>query len=123
MKSRGADVFIHASTPRFAVQAIRRAAEIGWKPLQYLATVSTSVSAVLEPAGFEHGQGINSSMVSRDPADPAIHGSHADHDCASTILRFYPGGDPAATQRRASTSTATPSPRPRRLCCARPATS
>lgn len=94
MKANSADVFIKVCMPRFAVQAVRRAAEIGWKPQPYLATVSTSASAVLKPVGFEFGRGSISSTVLRDPSDPAIHGSQADQDHAATIRRFYPGGGP-----------------------------
>jgi ABC-type branched-subunit amino acid transport system substrate-binding protein len=95
LQASGADVFVNVATPKFAAQAIRRAAESGWKPLQYLATVSTSVTAVLKPAGFDNAQGIVSSMYLRDPSDPAIHGSAAYRDYAETIRRYYPGGDPA----------------------------
>lgn len=95
LQASGAEVFVNVATPKFAAQAIRRAAESGWKPLQYLATVSTSVTAVLKPAGFDNAQGIVSSMYLRDPSDPAIHGSAAYRDYAETIRRYYPGGDPA----------------------------
>ena len=95
MKASGADVFVNVSTPKFATQALRRAAESGWKPVQYLATVSTSVTAVLKPAGFDNAQGVISAVYLRDPSDPAIHGSAAYRDYAATIRAHYPGGDPA----------------------------
>ena len=53
MKSLNADVFVDITTPKFAAQAIRKAAEIGWKPLHVLNNVSTSIGAVIRPAGFE----------------------------------------------------------------------
>ena len=52
MKGSGADTFINISTPKFAAQGIKKAAESGWKPAQYLVSVSTSVTAVLKPAGL-----------------------------------------------------------------------
>jgi branched-chain amino acid transport system substrate-binding protein len=58
LKSVGADVFYNISTPKFAAQAIRKTAELGWKPVHILANVSSSVGAVLKPAGFEASQGI-----------------------------------------------------------------
>ena len=53
LKDSGANVFFNISTPKFAAQAIRKAADIGWKPMQYLNNVSASVAAVIKPAGFE----------------------------------------------------------------------
>ena len=44
-KSSGADVFFNECTPKFAAQAIRKAAEIGWTPQIILPSVSNSVSA------------------------------------------------------------------------------
>ena len=58
------------STPKFAAQAIRKAYDIGWKPTQFLMSVATSVSAVMEPAGFEKGQGIITAQYLKDPTDP-----------------------------------------------------
>jgi ABC-type branched-subunit amino acid transport system substrate-binding protein len=52
MKSLNADVFIDVTTPKFAAQAIRKAAEIGWKPLHFLASVSSSVGGSIKPGGF-----------------------------------------------------------------------
>ena len=52
MKSTGADVFINITTPKFAAQAIKKNAEIGWKPLHFLNNVSASIGSVIKPAGF-----------------------------------------------------------------------
>jgi branched-chain amino acid transport system substrate-binding protein len=70
MKSLNADVFIDVTTPKFAAQAIRKAAEIGWKPLHFLANVSSSVGGAIKPAGFDASQGIISSVYLKDPSDP-----------------------------------------------------
>ena len=93
LKAAGADTFVNITTPKFAAQAIRRAAESGWKPTQYLVSVSTSVSSVLKPAGFENGQGVISSAYLRDPSDPATHASKEYQDYAATMKKFYPTGD------------------------------
>jgi branched-chain amino acid transport system substrate-binding protein len=53
MRESGADVFFAEATPKFAAQAIKKAASMGWKPLIILPSVSNSFSAVLEPAGIE----------------------------------------------------------------------
>ena len=52
MKSLDADVFFDVTTPKFAAQAIKKAAEIGWKPMHVLNSVATSIGAVIKPAGF-----------------------------------------------------------------------
>src|SRR5438045_3670790 len=70
MKSLNADVFVDISSPKFAAQAIRKAAEIGWKPLHFLNNVSSSIGAVIKPAGFENAQGIISVAYLMDPLDP-----------------------------------------------------
>ncbi|MDI4235262.1 ABC transporter substrate-binding protein [Bradyrhizobium sp. Arg237L] len=68
--SSGADVFFDITTPKFAAQAIKKNAEIGWKPLHFLNNVSSSVGSVLKPAGFENAQDIISSNYLKDPTDP-----------------------------------------------------
>src|ERR1700749_2282246 len=57
LKSAGADVFISITTPKFAAQAIKKLAEIEWKPLHIVSNVSASVGSVIKPAGFENSQG------------------------------------------------------------------
>jgi len=70
LKAFGANVFINISTPKFAVQAIRKAADIGWKPVHYLNNVSLSDAAVMKPAGFDNCQGIITAAYLKDAANP-----------------------------------------------------
>jgi len=70
LKSTGADVFFNVATPKFAAQAIKKMAEIEWKPLHLLNNVSGSIGSVMKPAGFENAQGIISSAYLKDPTDP-----------------------------------------------------
>ena len=70
MKSLKADVFVDITTPKFAAQAIKKAAEIGWKPLHFLNSVSSSIGAVIKPAGFENAQEIISVAYLMDALDP-----------------------------------------------------
>jgi branched-chain amino acid transport system substrate-binding protein len=70
LKSTGVDVFISITTPKFAAQAIKKNAEIGWKPLHFLNNVSSSIGSVINPAGPENAQGIISSNYLKDPTDP-----------------------------------------------------
>src|SRR5712675_313044 len=69
LKSTGADVFMNITTPKFAAQAIKKNAEIGWKPLHFLNNVSASIGSVIRPAGPENDQDIISSQYLKDPTD------------------------------------------------------
>src|ERR1019366_7989009 len=70
LKSTGADVFFDVAIPKFAAQAIKKVAEIEWKPLHLLNNVSASIGATMKPAGFDRSQGIISSAWLKDPTDP-----------------------------------------------------
>jgi ABC-type branched-subunit amino acid transport system substrate-binding protein len=70
LKATGADVFFNVTTPKFAAQAIKKVAEIEWKPLHFLNNVSASVGSVLKPAGFDNSQGIISAAYLKDASDP-----------------------------------------------------
>ena len=70
LKATGADVFISITTPKFAAQAIKKLAEIDWKPMHIVSNVSASVGGVIKPAGFENAQGILSAAYAKDGADP-----------------------------------------------------
>ncbi|MFC0239981.1 ABC transporter substrate-binding protein [Rhodopseudomonas telluris] len=69
LKASGADVFINITTPKFAAQAIKKNAEIGWKPVHFLNNVSASVGSVIKPAGYEAAQGVISAAYLKDVSD------------------------------------------------------
>ena len=69
LKDSGANVFFNIATPKAAAQAIRKAADISWKPAHYINNVSASVGAVMKPAGFDNGQGIITAAYLKDPTD------------------------------------------------------
>ena len=95
MKSLNADVFVDITGPKFAAQAIRKAAEIGWKPLHFLNIVSTSIGAVIKPAGFENAQGIVSVAYLMDPLDPQWKDDPGMKAFNSFLANDFPGGDRA----------------------------
>src|SRR5246500_3337291 len=70
LKASGANVFFDVAIPKFAAQAIKKVAEIEWKPVHFLNNVSSSVSATIKPAGLENSQDIISSNYLKDPTDP-----------------------------------------------------
>ncbi|TYO66697.1 ABC transporter substrate-binding protein [Bradyrhizobium hipponense] len=70
LKAAGADVLVSITTPKFAAQAIKKAAEINWHPMHIISNVSASVGGVIEPAGLEISQGILSASYTKDGSDP-----------------------------------------------------
>ena len=74
LKASGADIFFNVATPKFAAQAIKKVAELGWKPVQIVNFVSSSVGGVLKPAGIDNSKGILSSEFFKDVTDPELEG-------------------------------------------------
>jgi branched-chain amino acid transport system substrate-binding protein len=70
LKNSGADVFFNITTPKFAAQAIKKAAEIAWKPIHYLNNVSSSFGTVFGPAGIPASQDIITALYRKDVNDP-----------------------------------------------------
>ncbi|WP_407193412.1 ABC transporter substrate-binding protein [Bradyrhizobium sp. STM 3566] len=90
LKSSGADVFFNITTPKFAAQAIKKNAEIGWKPLHFLNNVSASIGSVIKPAGFENAQDIISSQYFKDPTDPQWKNDPAMKAWNEFLDKYYP---------------------------------
>ncbi|MBR0853511.1 ABC transporter substrate-binding protein [Bradyrhizobium liaoningense] len=93
LKSTGADVFMNITTPKFAAQAIKKNAEIGWKPLHFLNNVSANVGSVMKPAGFENGQDIISADYLKDAADPAWANDPGMKEFLAFMNKHFPEGD------------------------------
>ena len=70
LKASGADLFYNITTPKFGAQAIKKAAEMGWKPVHILDINATPVSQTLVPAGLDNAKGIISVNYGKDPLDP-----------------------------------------------------
>ena len=93
LKASGADVFFNITTPKFAAQAIKKAAEIGWKPQHYLNNVSNSAGAVMLPAGAENGVGILSVFYLKDPTDSQWANTPEFKEWMTFMQRYMPGAD------------------------------
>jgi len=98
MQAAGCDVFINMGIPKFAAQAIRKAAEIQWKPLQILIGIASSVGVTLKPAGLENAQGIVTDNSFKDPTDPESQNDAGYKWWASFMDKYYPTGDRADLQ-------------------------
>jgi branched-chain amino acid transport system substrate-binding protein len=69
LQASGADTFFNITTPKFAAQAIRKAHDIGWKPVHYLNNVSISVGQVLTPAGLDKSVGLITAAYLKEATD------------------------------------------------------
>ena len=92
LKNSGADTFFNITTPKFAAQAIKKAAEIGWKPTHYLNSVSNAVGSVMTPAGLENGVGIFTAAYIKDPTDPQFQKGKEYDDWVAWMKKYHPSG-------------------------------
>jgi branched-chain amino acid transport system substrate-binding protein len=93
LKATNADVFVNITTPKFAAQAIKKIAEVGWKPLHFLNNVSASVGSVMKPAGFENGQGIISAAYAKDVSDPQWNDDPGMKAFLAFLAKDFPEGN------------------------------
>jgi branched-chain amino acid transport system substrate-binding protein len=93
MKSAGCNAFVNTAIPKFAAQAIKKAAEIEWKPMHVLSSIGQSVSAVLKPGGLENSKGTVSDFYLKDPTDPTWKNDAGYKWWVGFMDKYYPSGD------------------------------
>jgi branched-chain amino acid transport system substrate-binding protein len=93
LQGTGAEVLVIAAAPRFAAQAIRRVGDIGWKPVTYLANISSSAATVMIPAGAEKGIGVITSDFRKDQTDPAWANDPGMNDWRAFMRQYLPDAD------------------------------
>ena len=93
LKDSGADIMMTWAAPKGAAQAIRKVAELGWKPVYFIGNVSTSVAAVLKPAGLENSKGIISTAYLKDPTDPLWKDDPGIKTWLAFMDKYFPDGD------------------------------
>ncbi|MGB8608038.1 ABC transporter substrate-binding protein [Bradyrhizobium sp.] len=93
LKSTNADIFFNVTTPKFAAQAIKKMAEIEWKPLHFLNNVSASIGSVMKPAGFDNSQGIISSNYLKDTSDPQCKDDAGMKAFDEFLTKYFPEGN------------------------------
>jgi branched-chain amino acid transport system substrate-binding protein len=93
MKAAGCDVFVNTGIPKFAAQAIKKAAEIEWKPLHVLSSVGNSVGATLKPAGLENAKDLITDFYLKDPTDAQWKDDQGYRDWVAFMDQYYPEGD------------------------------
>ena len=93
LKSSGADLFFNVTTPKFGAQSIKKAAELGWKPVHILDINATPVSQTLVPAGLENAKGIISVNYGKDPLDPQWANDEGMKRYKAFMAKYAPGED------------------------------
>ncbi|ETR77517.1 branched-chain amino acid ABC transporter substrate-binding protein [Afipia sp. P52-10] len=93
LKALGADLLYDMSTPKFAAQAIKKAAELNWKAVHILDINATSVGAVMLPAGGENSKGVISVNYIKDPLDPTWKDDAGMKRFMAFMEKYYPEGD------------------------------
>ena len=93
LQASGADVFFDVTQAKFAAQSIKRAAEIGWKPLHILNSVSASIGAVFTPAGLENSKGILTAVYLKDATDPIWNDDIGFREWAAFMDKYMIGVD------------------------------
>jgi branched-chain amino acid transport system substrate-binding protein len=87
-----ANVFLNISTPKFAVQSIRKAHDLGWKPMQFIDNPAASIGIVMRPAGVEASRGIISAAFVKDPTDPQYKDDPEFQAWVAWMKKYYPAG-------------------------------
>ena len=93
LKSKGADVFIAITTPKFGAQSIKKVAELQWKPLFILNNVASSVGSVIKPAGYENAQDIISANYGKDATDPQWKDDPGMKNFDAFLVKYFPDGN------------------------------
>jgi branched-chain amino acid transport system substrate-binding protein len=93
IKGANPDIFVNIATPKFAAQAIKKAAELDWHPVHFLTNVSVSIGGVMKPAGYEASQDILSTQYLKDPADHEWKSDPAMNEWRAFMTKWYPEGD------------------------------
>jgi hypothetical protein len=88
LQGAGVDSLIIAATPKAAAQAIRKVYDLGWAPERYLATIASSITAVLKPAGIEKSKGVITNLWAKDPTDPRWKDDPDCREWATFVARY-----------------------------------
>lgn len=94
LKDVGADTLMFFGVPRFAVQALKKAADIGWKPLRFVAAPSSNVALVMKPLGSEISAGVMAVKFLKDPGDPAWDNDPGMREYKAFMKVHRPNADP-----------------------------
>jgi ABC-type branched-subunit amino acid transport system substrate-binding protein len=106
LEAAGADVLMTIATPKFGAQAIRKAADLGWKPTHFIASVASSIGGVLEPAGLQASTGLMTALATKVVGDPAWDADQGVKDYLAFMKEWYPEGNPIDTSNQTGYTSA-----------------
>ena len=95
IKAADPTVFINIGTPKFVAQSIKKVGELGWKVIQIIPQVSTTIAGVIKPAGFENAQGILSTSYLKDAVDPKWKNDPGMIEWNAFMAKYMPDADRA----------------------------
>jgi branched-chain amino acid transport system substrate-binding protein len=95
LQASGADILFDATTPKFTGMAIKRAAELGWKPLHIVSSASKMISAVVPAAGLRDAEGLLSASFALEGDDPLVANDPVYRDWAAFVDRYIPSASKA----------------------------
>jgi branched-chain amino acid transport system substrate-binding protein len=93
LRSSGAGALFVAGTPKFAAQAIRKVAEIGWKPTLIVDFPSGSVATTLKPAGLDKSTGVIVGTFYKDTTDSTWDNDDGMKAYRAFFAQYLPGSD------------------------------
>ena len=86
-------MLVNISTPKFAAQAIKKMAELEWKPMHVMTDVSISIGAVMKPAGLEASEGVLSAGYLKDASDPQWKDDEGMKKFMAFADKYMPGAE------------------------------
>ena len=89
----GADALLIVATQKQTVQALRKAYELDWHPLKFVAFPAVSITRTYVPAGVDASKGAISSSVFVDPSDPTKQNDPDVRDYLGWMDKYYRAGD------------------------------
>jgi branched-chain amino acid transport system substrate-binding protein len=93
LQASSADTLFIIATSKFAAQAIRKAYDVGWKPMTFINNVSSSVATVLQPAGLEKSVGLITALYLKDPTDPQWENDPPMKNWLAWMKKYFPDGN------------------------------
>lgn len=93
LHATNADVLLVVATQKQTIQALRKAYELDWHPLKFIAFPAAIVTKTYLPAGIEASKGALSSSVFVDPTDPAKQSDPDVQRYFAWMDKYYPSGD------------------------------
>jgi branched-chain amino acid transport system substrate-binding protein len=94
LKASGADTLLDVALPKFAAQAIRKVAEVGWHPLHIVPYPASSIPLVMQPAGLDHSVGVVTAEFLKEPGDPTWQDDAEVRAYLDFMKSYNPGVDP-----------------------------